>query len=220
MTQSPVLLPDRTETHSPSESSARPKFLIGTGAVAVACAALGAIAFFAYSSSFVTNDAAVSTTAPAAPVAALPRVADRWYEDTTRSRIASTPRVADRWYEEHSIGAAAQKPALSAPPVHDAWYLDLGHSASTRRVADRWFEDTSIGTAPQDLSTPPVHDAWYLDLAASQTTLGRIATTPRVADRWYEDTTPSRIASTPRVADRWYEDTAVSGGGQSSSEDR
>src|SRR6516225_8472217 len=119
MTQSRALQSGRSATRSLFESLSGSKFLIGTGAAVVACAALGAAPLVVRSSASVTNNvanapAAVSRASYVAPstVVALPRVADRWYEDATPGRVASTPRVADRWYEETSIGAAAVKPVV------------------------------------------------------------------------------------------------------------
>jgi hypothetical protein len=142
MTQSPVLQPSHSTTHSRSESVRRPNLLIGAGG-AVACAALGAAVFLVSSSSSLTKDAtsstassaAVSAPAVAAPatVAALPRVTDRWYEESSTGvpakPVASTPRVADRWYEDTksapaqvarpraSLTAGTKKPRLVLPPT-------------------------------------------------------------------------------------------------------
>jgi hypothetical protein len=96
-------------------------------------------------------------------------VVDRWYDETTRSRIASTPRVADRWYEETSTGRAAGKTVTSTPPARDAWYRDrTAPEFSQRAAAPRDLPaqgSASVGTSSTQRHL--VVDRWYLDPAFS-----------------------------------------------------
>jgi hypothetical protein len=213
-----VLQPDRYATHSLFESVGRPRLLIGAGVAVIAGATLGAAALL------VSSTSSGSDRAANAPVSA---VVEPQRLTPAASAVATTPRVADRWWEDATTAAAA-KPVLSAPPAHDAWYLDRSTSqapaaraATTPRVADRWYEEATTAANKPLVSVPPTHDAWYLD---NRATLPAVALSEQARDTWYLDgqrTTSLDTSSRQRhVVDRWYFDPAFSGQGQADSEGR
>jgi hypothetical protein len=171
----------------------------------IACAALGVAALVLSSMASGSNSAAtvsdqpVVTTVLTRDVSPLDRNAS---ESATSAPMATTLRVADRWYEEAST-VAAPKPVVSAPPAHDAWYLD------------------NLAIVPTAALSEQARDTWYLTgqrAAALDTSIRR-----HVADTWYLDEQRAGIVNTSsqrHVADTWYLDPAFSAQGQPGSENR